>query len=63
MKLLLTSVSNPKSPFGKDNGALVQGFGLFVPVKVYYDRDSIVSHDARYMSEDMLIETRAQKAA
>lgn len=63
MKILLTSISNPKSPFGKDNGSLVQGFGLFVPVKVYYDRDSIISHDARFISEETLVEARAQKAA
>jgi len=63
MKILLTSISNPKSPFGKDNGSLVQGFGLFVPTKIYYDRDSITSHEAQFMSEDMLIEARGQKAA
>ncbi|MCD8496679.1 MAG: hypothetical protein LRZ85_00450 [Alphaproteobacteria bacterium] len=63
MKILLTAISNPKSPFGKDNGSIVQGFGLAVPTKVYYDSDSIMSHDDQFLSPDVLVEVRRQKAA
>jgi hypothetical protein len=63
MKMLLTAISNPKSPFGKDNGSIVQGFGLSVPAKVYYDSDSIMSHNNQFISPEMLIEARGQKAA
>lgn len=63
MKMLLNAISNPKSPLGKDNGTLVQGFGLFTPVKVYYDSDSIMSHDDQFLSPDRLPEGRRQQAA
>lgn len=62
MKLFMTAISNPKNPFGKDNGAMVQGFGLCVPTKVYYDRDSIMSHNDQFLSTETLIEAR-EKAA
>lgn len=62
MTLLMTAISNPKSPFGKDNGAMVQGFGLFVPTKVYYDSDSIMSHNDQFMNEDTLIAARTKAA-
>lgn len=63
MKMLLTAIANPKSPFGKDNGSMVQGFGLSVPAKVYYDRDSIMSHNSQFISPDTLVQARGQKAA
>lgn len=63
MKILLSAISNPKSPFGKDNGALVQGFGLSVPAKVYYDSDSITSHDAQFLSPEVLADARRQVQA
>lgn len=63
MNIILSAISNPKSPFGKDNGALVQGFGLSVPAKVYYDSDSIMSHDSQFISPETLIEARRSQQA